>query len=358
MPYTPNELLDLPEGLGQRAESVEYDVIDRTGAYAGQITPFAEGASISADINANIPRQLNGLQLRSEEMQELDPFGDKVAPHWVLSDRTRWPLGVFRFTKAPDDGQVAQCASLFDPTIILDAITDRTFGAGTNTPVNGAIDQLVQMLDLVAEVDGSDMRIGDDQPIGWSAGGQSWAVILRYLCNLCGFLPPYFDTAGVLQCRVPPPMLIGSTTLTYADANSRVHPLPVEDPNIIDAPNAHIVISTGATTEEISAIATVDSSLPFSIENRGYVVPAVHRMQGVANTNMAQTIALRLASATQDQFATVNFVSTPDPRHDLGEVIGWNGTPYRETSWTLQLIPGGDMQHSCNRSEAVAGSEP
>lgn len=353
MPYVANELLDLPAHIGQRAETVQYDVIDRTGAYAGQVFPQASTASISADINGNIPRQLSGLVLSSSDYAALDPFGDKIAPHWLLSDQTRWPLGVFRFTSAPDNGQQINAGPLFDPTIILDAITDRPFGADVNTPVVETIRRVVGYLGLPANIEGSDMMIGDDQPIGWPAGGQSWATILRFLHNLCGFLPPYFDTAGVLQCRLPGPLVVGPETLTYASANSRVHPNPVNDPHILDAPNKHVVVSTGATTEDISAAATVDPALPFSIEGRGYVVPKVHRMQGVRDSSQAQTIAVRLASQTSEDFATLEFTTTPDPRHDLGEVIGFDGVAYRELTWSLDLEPGGDHTHRCNRAEAV-----
>lgn len=354
MPYVPNVLLDLPAGMGQVASTVQYDVIDRSGSFAGQIHPQAVGPTISADITANIPRQLSGLILPSEEYREIDPFGDKISPHWVLSDNSRWPLGIFYFTGAPDDGQVVNCAPLFDSTIILDALTDRAFGAGTNTPVVAAIEQIVSYLGFPLDgIEASDQMIGNDQPIGWPAGGQSWSTILRFLCNLAGFLPPYFDTAGLLHCRAPSPLSVGSTSLQYNTANSRVHPNPIVDPHLLDAPNVYIVVSTGATTEEISAIAAVDPALPFSIEARGFVVPKVERMQGIANDDQAITIAVRLASQAQDAFATISFDSTPDPRHDLGEVIGFNGVPYRETQWSLPLQPGGDMSHSANRSAAV-----
>lgn len=352
MPYEANELLDLPPGRGQRAEGVEFELQNHYGARLGVIHPESRGSSLRFDSKANITRQISGLTITAQEYADINPASDRVAPFWLLEDGTRWPLGVYYFTGGPEDDNATHTAPLFDGGIILDALTHEAFGVRSGESVSNAMVILANRLGIAAQIDGSNTVVPDDQPVGWLAGQQSWLTIFRYLCDLCGFLPPHFGFEGELRCRAVPPMAIGPTTIAYSTSDGRVQPNPTKDPNYLDAPNAHIVVATGATTQAIFAISYIDPDLPWSKERR-WLNPKVWRMQGVGSSAQAQVIADRKAQVSAEEFTTVEFTGPPDPRHDCFEVVSYDGVAYRETGWELELRAGGNHRHRLSRPGAL-----
>lgn len=354
MPYEPNALLDLEPGIGQRGEAVRVDLLTRSGVKLRSLPLDVSRASIRYDTTGNIKRSLSGCRISSAEWEQINPFSDVVAPYWLLSDGSRWPLGRFRFTGGTDDGQMVDLPPLFDSGIVLDALTDRPFGLIHGASVTDAIKQILIGLGFYDHrVQGSSAVIGDDQPIAWPAGEQNWSTILDYLCDLAGFPGVWFDRHGIPQAGPWPPLSLGASTIRYSTAGGRVQPRWVRDPNLLDAPNAHVVISTGATTEPIYAVSYVDASLPFSRESRGYTVPEVHRIQGIADTAQAEQIARSKAEVSATAYETVEFDGPPDPRHDLFEVIALDGIAYREISGSLQLQPGGNHSHRLARTGLI-----
>lgn len=355
MPYVANTLLDAVPGRGQQAQSVEYELLDRVGNRIGNLYPETPGARITCDGNANIVKQLSGLVIGADVYADIDPFGDRVSPYFVLEDDTRWPLGTYHFTGAPDDTEVVHAAPLFDSGIVLDAKLDRSYGVNTSRPVADAIAEVWHILGFRnAVVAGSDANISNDQPIGWGTGQQTWAYVLRYLHKLAGFVPPYFTHDDVPMSVPPLPLAVGSRTITYATVDDRIEPKPVTDPDLLDAPNVYIVLSAGATTDEAFGIAFIDPALPWSKEHRGFTVPDVERMQGIASSSQCTAIAQRKADVSADQFTTLEFTGPPDPRHDAFEVIAVDDVAYRELSWDLELVPGGSHKHRVARSEGVS----
>lgn len=357
MPYVANDLLDMADGRGQRAEWVEFEVHDRHGNKLGDLEVVDESEpSITVNTTANIVKQLSGLVVPVDAYGDINPFSDRIAPVWCLEDGTRWKLGKYRFTGAPEDDELVRPPPLFDSGLVLDAKTYRPFGVEPGRYVSDAIRELWFILGFHdAFVAGSDARIGSDQPVGWMQGQQPWSTIMRYLHELAGFVPPYFDNDDVPRSEPPKPLVIGAQTIRYATdgPDCRILPRPRRDPNMLDAPNRYIVVSGGATTDEVFGTADVDPALPFSKENRGYIVPEVRKMQGLESTYQATVIAQRMANTSATQFETTDFKSFPDPRHEAFEVLSIDDVPYREVSYTLQLVPGGDMQHRATRSDGT-----
>lgn len=349
MPFTPNALLDLAPGIGQRAEGVVFHLVDDDGVPAGDIHPISGQVTITFDASANITRTMSGLNLTATEWADIDPFADRVAPRWKLEDGTLWPLGKFYFTGAPTTTGIIQTTTLYDAGMVLDTGSTQAYGVNAGGKLYDAMVGVLLILgirDFVVD----DGGVTASSPIAWPIG-TSWLAILRALTDLAGFIPPHTDNRGRVVLRRIDPVTIGQQSILYGPKRAKVKRASTSiNPNLIGAANAHIVIDSGATSAPITAIAYVVPSLPWSKENRGFVISETHNMQGIDSTDQAQQMANGFANVGADAFEELTFTSAPDPRHDAFEVIGYNGLAYREVNWSLNCAPGGDHQHRCVRS--------
>jgi hypothetical protein len=115
--------------------------------------------------------------------------------------------------------------------------------------------------------------------------------------------------------------------------------------DILDAPNRFIVISNSGDAANTPIVGTYDvpNTAPFSVVQRGFVVPSVVDLQSNATTQataMARNLGLR-----KTVFDRVTLDTMLDPRHDSYNVIHFLGENWLELGWTMNLFPGGAMQH-------------
>lgn len=347
-----NDLLDLRPGIGVRYESVRWDLVAIGGATIGQLD-VARGASMSVSADATIKRTLNRVTVPSDQWADVNPYRDRLQPVWVLSDRTEWPLGVLFFTSAPtvtgSRAQSVEVGTLYDGGFLLDQPIVETFGISQNGSVDDAITTIIDRLQLagirILNVDQARTSVRAREPIAWPIGTPT-AQVLEALCALAGFYPPHFDNRGTLRLR-PARLPEQSEADHYyrADGGRVVASTFVRNDNLLDAPNVHVVLSTGAAETEVSAVAEVDYRLPWSKQSRGFAVVEVHRLQGIETTAQAQAMARRYAVASANDATEVQFTSPPDPRHDVFDVVDVDGVRYLEVGWTLEMVPGGAHTH-------------
>src|SRR5690606_15679444 len=98
---TTDDLLDLAPGVGQRAASFRFDVLDRDGAVIGQVQPDTRSVPVvENNINRAIKRDLRGLVLMPADEAAIDPVGDRIRPVMVLENGEQLAWGLFLFVDA------------------------------------------------------------------------------------------------------------------------------------------------------------------------------------------------------------------------------------------------------------------
>lgn len=125
----------------------------------------------------------------------------------------------------------------------------------------------------------------------------------------------------------------------------------VETDDLINAPNRIIVTdNSGSTTSRVGPVVgtyDVPAAAPWSIENRGFVVPAVYNVP-VTTSAQAEVIARNIGER-QQIFERVTLNTVPDPRHESYDVILWDGKRWLELAWSLPLSEGAPMTHTLRR---------
>lgn len=340
-----NDLLDLAPGVSQRFETVRYDLINLAGQVIGQLHPEQGRASIQVNTEATVIRTLSGLVVSADEYADVNPYKDRVAPKWVLSDNTEWPLGVFHFTGDPVQEERVRLTTLQDPGYLLDqGCTVSAFGVAQGGSIENAMRRVVsraRIRDFVLEETNARAR----EPIAWPPGTR-WIEILDKLCTLAGYYPPHFNNTGTLRLRAAVEPATAPVDISHSDEGRIVAGSRVTNANLLDAPNAHIVISSGASETEVTGVAYVDPTLPWSKENRnGLVIAEVHREQGIETTAQARRMAKRYASTSAADAQEITFSTAPDPRHDVFTIVQYGAQRFLEVGWSLRLQPGGEHTH-------------
>jgi len=360
MPVTPNRLLDLADGVGQVGVMFRYRLLDRALNPAGIVSPLNE-CSISASSERDTKRTLSGFNLGAREMRQINPFSDRIQPVVVLEDGTEWPCGVFVFTDAPEHiGTYVSTleADLADQDSILNQKSRFTYQVNPGGSITAAISDILDQAGIIHRnlPDSPRLLVPGTDALIW-ASGTSRMQMLKVLCNLGGWLPPYFDNDGV--CVVKPPPAIDSGFPDHIYDDRRVaYDSPVVNGNLLTAPNVFVVIGTGPSKGEIFASAQVDARLPFSVENRGFEVVDVFRTQGIVSTEQAQFMANQRAMAGAVGFMNLDFEGPIDPRHDLFQTVYYPTlqASFREVSFNLKLTAGANMSHSLTQGGFSGGS--
>lgn len=347
-----NALLDLADGIGQVSATVEHRVVSPMNETIGKLEPL-EPTSIEGNTESTDKRSLNGLLVTQTDLADVDPFADRLQPTYVLEDGSEWPCGVFYFVDDvthDDTGTITSGLALRDGDCLLNDPFLTTFAIPPFGDMTSAANEIADQVGIMwREIPDAGAVCAD--PMVWPAR-TTRKQALAAICAAAGWLPPYFDNRGWLIIRPIPDLTRAAPDQRYDRDGGRVLRATVMTrSNLLSAPNRHVVTNNGPTNGEISAEASVDQSLPFSRERRGRTITAYHDQQGIGSTAQAAQMAARFASVDPRTFLTVEFTSTPDPRHDLFQIIGWDGVNMREVSYSLPLNPGRDvsMRHVLTR---------
>lgn len=344
-PVTPNDILDLREGIGQVACSFRWDVEDLGGNVQGEVHPHARSAVISNDTRSKVYRTLRGVRLRESEARDLDLFRTVVHPWMVLEDGTRWSLGRFRFTGGTaryGSLETSSDVTLGDARFVLGQTLPRSFGVSDGGSVYGAMLEVAGLYGFpTGGITPTDAVVGGG-PATWPPDGNGLQV-LESMSQRARYLPPYLDNDGTLTMRPVDQVRLGVGHVY--DGRVVVKTLTTSE-GLLEAPNAFKVISSGPTKGETYAVAYVDPTAPHSRERRGFTVMKVIRRQGLPDQPACAAVAQSHAAASAEQYATAQLTSAPDPRHDTFDIVQVGADAYREVASTMEMRPGGAHTHT------------
>ena len=349
---TATELLDL-EGIGQRASEVRFDVLNQTLGLIGTIdVDSSNPARIGNNTSATIKRTVSGVELPASVQADIDPFGDRLRPMWILENGDEYPLGVFILggidRKRWEWGLDADVTGV-DQLLILDQPLERSVGYPVGYPIYDALVELFDAANVPAF--SIDPGIGTllANPIVWAAGDDTTLKVINDLAALAGAYAAYFDNSGTGRVTLVPDLAASIPTLIYDSGGRILDGSMVETDNALEAPNRFIVIESGNPDTPIVGVYDIPDDAPNSALNRGFVVSSVIAEQGLGTELEARTRARAAAAQASGTYEWVQFSSPPDPRHDTFDPVLYLGSLYRELAWSLPLREGSEMSHDLRR---------
>jgi hypothetical protein len=341
--------LDLPPYVGQRSATFRFGLINIvTGEILDDLNPLSTpAAEVSHDTSRTIKRQLT-MSLGVDDTARVDIVQHRVLPFMVI-DGTEYPLGQYRFS---DSTQLVFTQGSISSVILLDEMSrvDQPIESAV-TPathigyigITSLMRKILNPLGVDYDIESTNITTSSTWQIGTNRGG-----VLEDLSLEGGFFSPWFNNDGRLQFILafdPADALIDFDW----DENQVVHRDSITKTNdLLSAPNRFIVISNSTNSETQSSVSMVGvydvpDSAPWSIANRGFVVPQIVE-RSVDSPLLAQLLASTIGKR-QLVFERYELTTAPDPRHDSYDVIMWQGERWLELAWTLTCKEGEPMRH-------------
>jgi hypothetical protein len=354
-----NSLLDLETNY--RASSWRFDLYDGSEPLGTlELMDRDSPPSITVDISRSIKRTMQNFSVLPNEIDEINAVRWSVRVFMILSDKTEWPLGLFRFADVSRhritamngvELTVGECG-LVDQLLIVDQELDHSVSYPPGTVITDAIYGLLSEIPIEFNMQTSPAVITPQaEALSWKIGTSRLRVI-NELAMMIGFHDLYFDNVGVGQLGpMPDPFTAAAgDVLSYPAGLRTFRGTVTRSTNILELPNRFIVINNGATDLPVYGICDIPPEAPHSIENRGFVVSHVEQMQGIATQQDADFAARSLCRGWRFPFETVEFSGPPDPRHDHFNVVDFEGDRFLEMTWTMECVDGSNMQHTIRRT--------
>lgn len=353
---------DILDGrVRQRAETVRWDLLDANLVKIGELHPVREideqpvHASIDANTESTYARALRNLVLTKSEADAIDTFASRIRPSWLLETDDLFEMGVFMFQgrdrQLRSYGGMTICGQLMDQTFILAQGRKSTYGVFPGSLGSDHLRTLASEAGIVDLSGIENSAIAVAAPRAWPTGTTRYEM-MRQLCELLGFYPPYFDNHGKLICRSVPNLDLATPDHVYnLGAESRViAESGTESDDSWASYNVFPVVDTAAGATPIEAAYEIPSDAPNSVLHRGaeVVAPPIDA-PGVESVEQALAIGKAAYAQNPGAYRWVEFDAIPDPRHDLFAIVEFDGVNYREPAWNLTCAPGGPHHHSLRR---------
>jgi hypothetical protein len=344
-----NAYLDLSAYRGQRVERFTFKWINGvTGQNLGFVTPLRDSSPmLTHTTDQTIKRQLN-LALGVADTARVNALTDRILPFVTIGGVT-YPLGRYMFTgdtNAQSTGGDRGNFTLVDEGFIIDQqLESATSATGTINEV--LLELMTPFKTITKKIEPSPFRTTTT-----FTAGQNRGQALDTYVTQGDYFPWWLDHNGDFRMiRIFDPATQPVTM--DLDLNRRViRDSPVEDSDILTAPNRFIVISNGGdvNSQPLTGKYDVPPSAPHSIAQRGFVIPDIRDMQ-LTTPAQAEAIA-RNVGLRATVFERVTLTTPIDPRHDSFDVIRWRGDNWLELAWSMELTPGGAMQHTLRKAYA------
>lgn len=355
--YTDTQLLS--GEVRRRTDQFRLDLLDLTGAVIGTLPYDVERApTVSWEATGRLQRTLSGLVLPAGTYGDLDVVSMQVRPVMTLQNGSEYLLGVFRWS---DDQELQRswgtdrATSMVDRSTILDQQLTRAVAlpVGWN-PVTMAIN-LAQEVLPPEQIEWTGTAFVVSAPMSWPIGASRLQVMSELLAQ-AGYLPPYFDRRGVCQLRPAPDPFTVTDPVQWPLGYPVVAGSRTRTNTLLDTPNVWVVHDSSGQGGGIVGRYQVPDAAEHSIARRGYPVPEVVSVSGLASQAAADAQAYARAVADGRAFAFQQFTSPADPRHDAWTVVEFRGVRWLETAWKLLLRNGGLMPHTLRRVYGLLGN--
>lgn len=349
-----NAKLDLDPSVGQRQSTFRFSIVDVVTGYTRQLYPLKSSIPAwSHDTGRTIKRQITGLYLDRDDTAAFNSISSRLTVEMLL-DGVSYPFG--RYVPYSDQKVVATDGNrsidgFYDEMYIVDQEIDTGFGLGLNSTgsISFGIVDLLSDVPVTVHVEPSPYS----NTASWTTGTRR-GQICEQLAIDGDYLSPWFDNSSTMQFIRSFDPVTALPSFDLDDGFTVLRAEPIRSSNLVEAPNRFVVISNGASGVGVAAGPTVarydvPDSAPHSIVNRGGFVITKTFTRQLRSDSQALAVARNLG-IQHTLVEQVQLYTAPDPRYDSYDVVRWQGVNWIETSRSMQLVEGAQLQHVVKRT--------
>lgn len=346
-----------PGSASRRVDRWRWDVLDAGLNLSGVVYPVGgRPPTVTVSIRGRVNRACRGVVLTAADAEHLNPARDFIRPVYTDARGAEWPQGVFRVVDATVtdrqagdwQGAAAVDLTLADNTVRLQAQTHRSLSFRRDTPVSDAAVELAGWLSIPeVRIDPNSARLAEPQ--SWALGEVSWADAAAKLAAAGGYLPPWFDNAGVWRWRSAPVFASAEPDAVYQSGGGVLFDGVTRTVTLLDEPNVWIAVNTTADQAPIVGRYYLPSSAPNSAARVGYEIPERVEVAGLATTAAADAAAAAAAAAAVSDVGKASLEVPFEPSTDLYWVVSVDGMKYRSVGYEFGAAAGSTTGHDLSR---------
>lgn len=341
----------------KRIIEYEYLVADRKDVPIGYIA--VSDGKISYDSKTEVMRTFSGTVDKSD-LINIGCTDYRIIPYMCLTvgkDIIKWPLGKFIIDTS---FRGISCRKIINingydlgKIAVDDKTTSRFFVPAGGVYTSYIAQILGECYDLL-EIPTSVITKGYDQEWGI---GTSKIKIANTLLKAISYTPIHFDESGIgISRKYEFPQLRNIERKYMADKKSIVLDGISAGSDTFNIPNKFVRYTENADSEYmIATYINNDESDPYSVINRGRVIVDSAAVDDIASIEDLQNYVKMIAITSMQSSDTLTFKTLNMPGHGYQNCLFINCDQYDikgryiETAWEMDLKPGGEMLHKCER---------
>ena len=346
-----------------RQESFRYELLDGSNLYQSDISDYINlegGGSVANNALAQIKR-IARLSIKDDGL--INFLSDRIKPYYRLkmSDGgwAEFALGVFLLSTPPRQvditGTIMREVEAYDQLQVLvdDKVDERyTIAAGTNyiTAVSTLLTGAGITSQNLTPTDKTLPTAKDWEP------GTSKLTIINALLTSINYRSLFFDENGVAIAQPYVSPSDRASEYTYAtNSTSVILPDAVDELDLFDIPNK--VVLTVSESDRAVLTGTYTNSnadSPTSTVSRGRTIVHFESVDAVDQATLDDMAERKLYDKSQ-LYQKVPFNTALMPHHSEADVLTLQYTDlgidakFSETSWEMELKPGGRHRHNVRK---------
>lgn len=346
-------------------------ILLRNGSYYGKLWPAQNSApSVRMNESDSIKMSLSGeflptvFDYEDKPMTgaDIDWLSDQIQPE-IIIDGTAHPLGIFLPSTVQESSNISgtdlktlQVQAYDRCWLIRDHYTESAqyFASGTNyltaveTMLTAAGIALISATPTAATL--------TEARQDWDIG-TSYLTIVNQLLSEINYNPLWFNEQGMAMLE--PAIVPSAENLDHIfdlrDPSVLVRPKIRRKTDVYSAPNVFICVCSNADKDDpmVATSENTNPQSPLAIQRRGRRIAKVVQVDNIASQNELQAYADRLRNESMITSETIQLTTGLLPGFGVGDVVGLIAGDQMdvciERSWSMDLRPGGNMQHTLEK---------
>ena len=340
----------------------EYTISDNHDANLGYIE--IQDGHISYDSTSEVMRTFTG-KVKKSDLLNLDTIDYRVTPWMCLmmpnGKEAKWALGkflIFPSMESENDINMIEISGFDMGKVALDdKNTSREFVDSTDlytTALSVILETIYTRTDITASEDTKSF------PQEWEIG-TSKLKISNDLLQGINYNPLYFDEYGVAMCKPHIPIATREIDFSYfANEQSIIVDGLTFASDKYEIPNKWVRYTENPESPYlISEFENDDEDSPYSTVNRGRTIVDAGVVEDIASQTVLDAYVARIAAEAMQTTEQLEFRTLNMPGHGFQECLFVNIPVYDicgkyiELGWEMDLVPGGQMTHICERVVVV-----
>lgn len=356
--YTKDQIVD---ALFSSVRKVRYEYI----ALDNQDTPIGEleieDAHISFDSTAEVMRTMSG-KVKKSDLLNLDTIDYRVIPWMCLmmpnGKEAKWPLGkfiIYPSMESQNDRNMIAISGFDLGKIACDDKSVSRIYVDNSTEYTTALAAILNAIYIRTDITTSEAVKAFEQE--WEIGTSKMQIINDLLKGI-NYNPLFFDEQGVAMCT---PFVSGFLRtidfVYYAAEQSVIFDGIKFASDKYDIPNKWVRYTENPELPYlISSYTNDNASSPYSTVNRGRTIVDAAPVEDVASQTVLDDYTLRVALESMQSTERLEFSTLNMPGHGFKECLFVKipaydiDGKYVEIGWEMDLTPGGQMSHICERA--------